>query len=224
MTGGRRGAARDWRAVLFDLDGTLADTVPLILHCYRHTMRTHLGTELPDELWIRHMGKPLRVSMTDFAADSEEAMRMVDTYVAFQRRVHDEMVRGFPEAVETLKALRGRGLRLGVVTSKGREMAARTLGCCGLGDAFDVLVTADDVRMGKPHPEPVLRALAELGFEQAPGEVVFVGDSPHDLVAGQEAGVRTAAVLWGPFDRAALAKSDPDYWITDWAALVTLRP
>lgn len=224
MTGRRKGAAKDWRAILFDLDGTLADTVPLILHCYRHTMRVHLGTELPDELWIRHIGKPLRASMTAFAASPEETVRMVNTYVAVQRRVHDEMVRGFPKTPETLKALRARGVRLGVVTSKGREMTARTLGSCGLGDAFDVLVTADEVCIGKPHPEPVLRALADLGLEGVPGDVVFVGDSPHDLVAGHEAGVRTAAVLWGPFDRTALAENNPDYWITDWAALIALRP
>lgn len=214
----------DWRAVLFDLDGTLANTVPLILSCYRHTMLTHLGRELPDQLWVPHIGRPLRATMGDFARDGAEAERMVVTYIEFQRRVHDEMTRCFPGALETLTALRTRGVRLGVVTSKGREMTGRTLGRCGLSEAIDVVVTADDVVVGKPDPEPVLRALAELQLEGKGDEVLFVGDSPHDVVAGRSGGVRTAAALWGPFTRAELEATRPDYWVVDLAAVRELRP
>lgn len=221
-------ACPDWRAVLFDLDGTLADTVPLILRCYRHTMRTHRGRELPDELWVRNIGRPLRASMAELAADLDEAERMVATYVAFQRTVHDEMVCGFPGATDALAALRTRGVRVGVVTSKSREMTVRTLARCGLTDLLDVLVTADDVRAGKPDPEPVRRALAELELAQdvadVLAEVLFVGDSPHDLVAGREAGVRTAAVQWGPFPAEVLAEAEPNHWISEWQELVALRP
>ena len=214
----------DWRAVLFDLDGTLADTVPLILRCYRHTMRTHRGEELPDALWVRNIGKPLRVSMADFATDAEEIERMVGTYVGFQRTVHDEMVQGFPGAVEAIQEMRGRGVPVGVVTSKGREMTARTLACSGLVEILDVLITADDVTNGKPHPEPVLKALADLGLAERAAEVLFVGDSPHDLVAGRAAGVKTAAVAWGPFTREELMVTSPDHWIAEWAELTGLRP
>jgi pyrophosphatase PpaX len=215
---------KDWRAVLFDLDGTLADTVPLILRCYRHTMKEHKGEELPDALWVRNIGKPLRVSMADFTSDPDEIERMVGTYVAFQRTVHDDMVKGFPGAVEAITELRARGVPVGVVTSKGREMTARTLGCSGLAEILDVLVTADDVRNGKPDPEPVLKALVELGIEGPPEHALFVGDSPHDLVAGRAAGVRTAAVSWGPFTRAELETTPPDYWIASWEELTALRP
>jgi pyrophosphatase PpaX len=218
------GAATDWRAVLFDLDGTLADTVPLILRCYRHTMREHRGSELPDELWIRTIGRPLRSAMGDFTEDAAEAERMVQTYVEFQRGVHDDMVCAFPDARRALEQLRGRGVRVGVVTSKGREMTGRTLGCCGIDDVLDVLVTADDVSRGKPDPEPVLKALELLGLDDVPDEVLFVGDSPHDLVSGRAAGVKTAGALWGPFSRAELEVADPDYWVADLAEVLPLRP
>jgi pyrophosphatase PpaX len=214
----------DWRAVLFDLDGTLADTVPLILHCYRHTMREHRGRELPDELWIRTIGRPLRSAMTDFTSDPEEAARMVATYVEFQRGVHDDMVCAFPDARETLEELRGRDVRVGVVTSKGREMTGRTLARCGIDDVLDVLVTADDVTRHKPDPEPVLAALERLRFAGALEEVLFVGDSPHDLVAGRAAGVRTAGALWGPFSRAELEVAEPDYWVATLAEVRALVP
>jgi pyrophosphatase PpaX len=134
------------------------------------------------------------------------------------------MVKGFPGAVEAVLELRARGVAVGVVTSKGREMTARTLACSGLTELLDVLITADDVRNGKPDPEPVLKALAELGLEDRPDEVLFVGDSPHDLVAGRAAGVRTAAVSWGPFSRGDLEATSPDHWIADWAELTALRP
>jgi pyrophosphatase PpaX len=223
-TDARTDQRTDWRAVLFDLDGTLADTVPLILRCYRHTMREHRGQELPDELWVRTIGRPLRSAMADFTADPDEVERMVATYVEFQRGVHDDMVCAFPEARHTLEHIRARGVRVGVVTSKGREMSGRTLGCCGLDEILDVLVTADDVSRGKPDPEPVLKALTVLGLGDVPGEVLFVGDSPHDLVAGRAAGVKTAGALWGPFSRAELEVAAPDYWVEDLAGVRALRP
>ena len=221
---GRPHADRDWGAVLFDLDGTLADTVELILRCFRHTMRVHRGYELPDELWIRTIGRPLRVVMAEFATDAAEAERMLATYVEFQRSVHDDMVRPFPGAASTLAALRARRVKLGLVTSKGREMTERTLLRCGLAGALDTVVTAHDVARGKPDPEPVLAALARLGMVGRGDDVLFVGDSPFDLVAGRAAGVRTAAAIWGPFARADLESEAPDYWLNGLADVLPLRP
>lgn len=69
-------------------------------------------------------------------------------------------------------------------------------------------MTPEDVTHPKPHPEPVLAALARLGVGAE--EALFVGDSPHDVAAGRAAGTRTAAALWGPFPRAALEAAGPD--------------
>ena len=65
----------------------------------------------------------------------------------------------------------------------------------------------------KPHPAPVVEALDQLSADA--GDTVFIGDSPHDVAAGRAAGVRTAAVLWGPFPREELARQVPDYWLMD---------
>ena len=212
-----------WDAVFFDLDGTLADTVELILHCYRHTMTTHLGESPPDARWLETIGQPLRVQLRRFARDDAEAAAMLGTYVAMQRSVHDGMVRAFPGALEVVAAFRARRVPLAVVTSKGREMAERTLAGCGFGGAFDVLVSADDVTRGKPDPEPVERALGHMGL-RAPERVVFVGDSPWDLKAGRAAGTRTAAVLWGPYDPAHLAVERPDFTVGRMEELLDLTP
>lgn len=212
-----------WDSVLFDLDGTLADTVPLILACYRHTMTVHRGAPLPDELWLRHVGRPLRDSMLDFGRDAAEADAMRETYIGFQREAHDRMVRPFAGMLEAVQELRDGAIPLGVVTSKTREMALRTLEVCGLGDAFPVVVTADEVTQGKPHPEPVHLALRMLSVVPGPGSL-FVGDSPHDLVSGRAAGVRTVAVTWGAAEEDVLVAEAPDHLVRSVAELRALRP
>ncbi len=215
---------RQWRAILFDLDGTLADTVELILSCYRHTMRTHLGEELPDDRWLARLGTPLREQLRHFARDPDEAARMLETYVSFQSGLHDEAVHPYPGAVETVEALGANGTELAVVTSKHRGIAERTLERCGLAGYFEVLVGADDVTRGKPDPEPVLLALERLGLAGRAADVLFVGDSPYDIRAGRAAGTRTAAALWGPYPRDVLEAEMPDYWLEDLKDLLGLRP
>ncbi len=212
-----------WDAVLFDLDGTLADTTGLILRSFRHATLEHLGQESPDEDWLATMGKPLRVQMQDFARSAAEAEAMIDTYRTFQRTIHDEMVLAFPGALDVVASLKEVGTRVAVVTSKAKEMALRTLDCCGMGEAFDVVVTFDDVENGKPDPEPVQLALDRLGIER-PERVIFLGDSPYDAMAGRAAGVYTAAALWGPFARAHLEEVKPDFYLERLRDLLDLRP
>lgn len=212
-----------WEAVLFDLDGTLADTIELILRSFRHAMTAHLGESPPDERWLSTIGRPLRDSMRLFARSPREAEAMTDTYVGFQRVHHDELVVPYPGILELVSELVERETPLGVVTSKRREMALRTLGVCGLTGRFPVVVTADDVEVGKPDPGPVLLCLDRLGV--APGErVVFVGDSTFDLRAGRGAGVATAAALWGPIPREELAREEPDYWVRQPLEMLSISP
>lgn len=196
--------------VLFDLDGTLIDSIDLILSSYRHTLETHRGHVPPDEVWLEGLGTPLWEQFRRFTDDRNEIEAMVATYRAHNLRHHDEMVREYPGVRDAVERLRARGFRLGIVTSKLRDGAVRGLRCCGYDDVFDVLVCADDVNRTKPHPEPVDKACTALGAQ--PEATVFIGDSPHDLVAGRAAGVATGAVLWGPFARTELAPHAPNYW------------
>lgn len=213
-----------WAAVFFDLDGTLADTEALILRSYRHTMREHLGEVPPEERFLSTMGRPLPVQIRAFADSDEQSERMRLTYVEYQRTIHDEMVTSFPGAADVLSALRGRGTRLAVVTSKATGIAQRTLQCCGLLDSIDYLICANEVSEPKPHPESVERALSEFRLGERRDEVVFVGDSPFDLQAGRAAGVRTAAALWGPFSKEVLDRESPDYHLMDIGEVLGTSP
>lgn len=175
-----RASTPPFEAVLFDLDGTLADTVELILLSYRHTMERHLGAALPDTEWIAGMGRPLRDQLAEFASSGSEAEAMLETYVTFQRTIHDQMVRPFPGVVELVENLVQIGQPLALVTSKRRDTARQTLRCCGLDGHFPIVVGGDDVTVGKPHPAAVLMALEALNTEPS-HRVLFVGDSPSTL-------------------------------------------
>lgn len=201
------------RAVLYDFDGTLADSTELIMRCYRHTMRTHLGSVPPDDAWLSGFGTTLESQMRRFGRTPDEVEAMLDTYRDHQNSIHDDLLRPFPGAAETVAELERRGYGLAIVTSKRRRMAMRGMELCGLVRHFDVIVTPDDVTEAKPHPEPVLLALERLGVE--PHEALFVGDSPHDVAAGRAAGTRTAAALWGPFPCQALEQAGPDAFLRE---------
>jgi pyrophosphatase PpaX len=199
------------RAVLYDFDGTLADTTELVMNCYRHTMSTHLGQVPPDEEWLRGFGTPLEGQLARFARSAEERAAMLKTYEDFQDEHTHRLMVPFPGALETVEALKERGLPLAIVTSRYRESTIRGMDACGITRFFDLIIAPEDVHNPKPHPEPVLLALDRLGVAAA--EAVFIGDSPHDMASGHSAGVRTGAALWGPFPVSRLEAEHPDFML-----------
>lgn len=207
-------------ACLFDLDGTLLDSVELILESFRHTARVHGAPPRSDAEWLAGVGRPLADQLRCLVTDGRPLEDLVATFREFNLARHDALARAYPGASEAVRALGARGVKLALVTSKlshGTDLGLRLL---GLEHAFGAVVCADHVRRGKPDPEPVRMALAQLGVE--PRDAVFVGDSPHDMQAGRAAGVRTAAALWGPFGREALTPCEPDEWLAGFDGLRAL--
>ncbi|GKG89478.1 HAD family hydrolase [Gordonibacter urolithinfaciens] len=202
------GSFSDARGVLFDLDGTLLDTQRLILVSFRHAVQTVLGKDIPDELLMAKVGQPLTVQMWDFTDDQEVHDELLAVYRDYNARVHDDLIRIFPGVPELIADLRGRGLLLGVVTSKRHEAALRGLATFGLDGAFDLLIGSDDCATHKPDPGPVLQGCGLLGLR--PEECLYVGDSPFDLQAGHGAGCPTAAALWGMFPEEVLLAEEPE--------------
>jgi pyrophosphatase PpaX len=208
------------QTVLFDLDGTLIDSIRLILDSYHHTLAAHGIPPRTDDDWLRGVGTPLNVQFAEWRDDLGKLEAMVATYREYNLAHHDRMVTVYPGVVAALEAIRAAGCRTGLVTSKNRQGALRGLTLVRLEAMMDVLVCADEVTNPTPHPEPVEKAIALLGAD--PGTTVYVGDSIHDMVSGRAAGVRTAAALWGPFGREHLELASPDYWLETPADLRTL--
>jgi pyrophosphatase PpaX len=206
--------------ILFDLDGTLIDSIRLILDSYHHTLASHGLPPRTDEEWLRGVGTPLSVQFAEWRDDPSTIDALIATYREYNLKHHDSMVTVYPGVVQAIEALKAAGLATGLVTSKNRQGALRGLALARLELLMDVLVCADEVDNPKPHPEPVEKAVALLGAD--PATTVYVGDSIHDMVSGRAAGVRTAAALWGPFGRHHLEGAEPDYWLERPAELLTL--
>ncbi len=205
-------AAAGYDPVLFDLDGTVVDTVELITASFRYATQTVLGEVLPDEEIMRYVGQPLMDQMRQLAP--EHAQELYDVYREHNHRLHDELIRTYDGVEAMLTALRAHGRHLGLVTSKSADTTAMAFRAVGLDEHFDVVVTASDTATHKPSPEPLLLCLERLAAKGAPAQpagAIYIGDSPFDIQAGRAAGMATAAVTWGIFSRAALEEAGPDH-------------
>lgn len=197
--------------LLFDLDGTLIDSIRLILDSYHHTLQVHGFTARSDDEWLAGVGTPLRTQFAQLGVTPEQMNALIETYREYNIAHHDARVIPYNGAVDLIRRVKDGGYQVGLVTSKNRQGAIRGLTLAGITEHFDVLVCADDVENAKPHPEPALKAMRQL--HASPGATLFIGDSVHDMQCGKAAGVRTAAVLWGPFGREHLEATRPDYWL-----------
>jgi pyrophosphatase PpaX len=206
-------------AVLFDLDGTLVDSIALLLASMRHTFQGR--TRQPsDAEWIEGIGTPLPKQLTPYVESDEDRERLVNRYRAFQMENHDRLMARYEGVIDTLALLYQRGHPMGIVTSKGNTMMDRGLKFIGADDYIEVAIGYDSVHIHKPDPYPVKAALEKL--EYGVNEAVFVGDSPHDIKSGNAAGVITIAALWGPFTRSSLEPYKPTYFLENIKALPEL--
>ena len=204
--------------VVFDLDGTVVDTVALIVESFRYATTTVMGEVLADEVILAGVGRPLYAQMERLSA--EHAEELYDVYREYNHRRHDELIRGYDGIEEVLDALKAAGRGTGIVTSKSRDTTAMAFRAVDLEDRFDVVVTASDTTEHKPSPAPLRLCLQRLNATAA--GAIYVGDSPFDIEAGAAAGMATAAVAWGVFGRDALLAAGPDFWLQEPRNLLAL--
>lgn len=207
-------------AVLFDLDGTLIDSIGLIVAAmeYAYDDRPHRP---PVNEWLAEIGTPLDGMLRRWARDDADVVHLRTRYREYQHEHHDEMTRPFPGVVETVRALHAAGHPLAVVTSKLEVGARRSLKYIEIEECFGAVVGMDATKRHKPDPEPVHYALERLGGLPT-SRALFIGDSVHDLRSGNAAGVATGAALWGPSKRDELAVASPTHWLDSIADVRTL--
>ena len=204
--------------MLFDLDGTLIDSIHLIKECFRLTLKEHVPeTEYSESDILEMIGPPLSVTFAPMADTEEKLAAMITSYRKYYKELEFSLVSVFPHVVETLRQLKEKGFYLGVVTTKFRESAEPSLRYFEIERYLDVLIGLDDAEKHKPHPEPILKALDGLPHHQ----VLMVGDAPSDIMAGKNAGVLTCGVSWS-IKKAELEATKPDYWITDFRELIAI--
>jgi pyrophosphatase PpaX len=178
---------------LFDLDGTLVDSGAMILASFRHATRTVLEREIPDEQLAALVGG-MNIHDQMRTLDAERVDDLVRVYREHNEPLHADL-QAFPGVEDLLAELTGQGRKLGIVTSKRRRTVDLAFAVLPIERFFDVVVTSGDTQRHKPHPDPLLLALEQLGARA--DDAAFVGDSPFDVRAGKAAGVFTVAVSWG---------------------------
>lgn len=186
--------------VIFDFDGTIADTNQLIVDSWQAVYRARTGAEGDVDYILSTFGEPLYYSMEkafpDF--DLEET---VSIYRDFQRTIFRDAIKPFPGMGELIKGLKDKGYKTGIVTSRLKASTLEGLESMGLEDYIDDLVTVEDTEIHKPNPEPALICLEKLG--RKPEESLMIGDSDFDIGCGNNAGMVTVLVGWS-----AAAKSE----------------
>jgi pyrophosphatase PpaX len=213
-------ARRPLPTILFDLDGTLIDSIELILNSARYAFQKLDRSCPPDEEWLAGIGIPLFTMFRRYARDETDCGALISAYREYQLVNHDRLIRCYDEVVETVEIIKARGHEIGIVTSKSESLALRGLAHVGLASLMDTIVGCDSSTKHKPDPEPVRIALHRL--DASPDNAIFVGDSVHDVLAGNAAGVHTAAALWGAFKRADLEPGEPNAWLESVSDVVTL--
>jgi HAD superfamily hydrolase (TIGR01509 family) len=181
------------RALLLDLDGTIADTLPHVFEAFRYAVapwaeRPPTDAEIEATFGPEESGS---IAALVPAANLDDA---VERFHSYHEAHHGRAVKLAEGIAEVIEEARGLGWRVGVFTGKGRRPAEFSLVDLGLWDRIEILVSGSDVSRPKPDPEGLFKASKALGVPV--DRILLAGDSPVDVQAGRGAGSKTAAALW----------------------------
>lgn len=205
---------------LFDLDGTIADTLPLIYEAFDAAFKPALGRGFPPAE-IRAMFGPPDHQIIRNKIDGTAADEAIERFMTHYEARHDDLVAAFPGIDDLIRECAAAGMRLAVITGKSRLTALLTLERLNLTDAFDVTYAGDDVDRQKPDPEALISGLRDLDADDV-DRVVMIGDSAADVAAGKAIGVSTIGVTWGSPDLDALVAAEPDHLVSTVSELASL--
>ena len=210
--------AKPITTLLFDFDGTLLDTNELIIQTFQYVLDKNYPGKYKRIDILPFLGPTLHETFD--SVDPENTEALIEEYRAWNKSMHDELSSEFDGVSETLKLLKTAGLKMAIVSTKKKDMVLRGLGLLDVEGVFDEVIAMDDVTKTKPDPEPILLALERLGIKA--DEALMIGDNYHDIVGGQNAGVRTAGVAWSAKGEVFLQTFNPDYMLQHISDLLQL--
>ncbi|WP_102275086.1 HAD family hydrolase [Cytobacillus massiliigabonensis] len=183
------------KAVIFDFDGTIADTLPVCFYAFQAVFKEFDNIEYTTDE-IKSMFGPSETEIITENLKNLNYQQAIEHYYEKYDEKHSENNFKSEEINDLLLYLKKEGYKLGIVTGKARRSLNISLKYLNMEKMFDVIITGDDVSKPKPHPEGINKALQQLGM--LAGEAIFLGDSDADIQAGKQAKVFTIGVQWLP--------------------------
>ena len=188
---------KQYKLLLFDLDGTLCDTDEMIVQTMFSIYKRHKPTKerTREELYY-FSGPPIRETLKNEFPDYNPD-EMYEVFKTTSKEFYKDTVVPFKDEKAVLSALKEKGYLLGVVTNKGLPLTIYSLELCDIYPLFDVVISADDVAIPKPDPAGVFMAMERLNIKNKK-EILYIGDNDIDDETAKNAGVDSLLVTWGP--------------------------
>lgn len=179
--------------VIFDFDGTLADTNLIIINSFKHIYNVFQNKECDEDYILSTFGEPLALTLSrDFSKfDFED---VIATYREYQKDRFLDEISLYETVEETLEYLKNKDIKMGIATSRLKNSTMLALENFKIDKYFDVVISADDVEKHKPDKEPLMKAIQ--GLESSPERTLYVGDSKFDMECALNANATPALAGW----------------------------
>lgn len=209
----KRGEFKLNKAIVFDFDGVIIDSLELQKFAYEKSYQIVIGKP-PKRFseFITYSGS----SLTHIISSMNLPEEMCDKYIEISRERLD-LIKVFPGAKQLLERLKAGQYKCGLCTGKDRERTIEILKIMDLYSYFDAIVCSDDVNNPKPHAESLQLVTRKLKVRNV--DCLMVGDSKNDILCAKNAKIISVAVDWGAFDKETLLKKSPDYYVENFDKL-----
>ncbi|SER79428.1 phosphoglycolate phosphatase/pyrophosphatase PpaX [Psychrobacillus sp. OK032] len=195
------------KAIIFDFDGTLANTLPICFYAFQHVFKVFDNKDLTSKE-IKEMFGPSETGIIRNNLSNINKEDAIEYYYEKYSELHNDLVESNPEILDLLKSLKEKDIKIGIFTGKAKRSLDISLKALNMVGMFDVIITGDDVINPKPDPEGLLKALSIIEVKNS--EAIYIGDSDADIVAGVKANVFTIGVQWLPEYQTSTFSEEPN--------------
>lgn len=196
--------------ILFDFDGTLANTNQLIASSHEHVLNTYFPGQYDKKAILSFNGPSLKEVYQSI--DFKRAELLIAEYKSYNEEHHDEKIEAFEGVVETLNSFKEKGLKLGIVSTKAQPLLNKGLKLLNITHFFDIIISGSDCTCPKPDPEGIKKAMCRLQAKEE--TTLMVGDNYHDIEAAHRANIAGVFVAWSEKSVDIAKKWQADYTVS----------